>query len=742
MKTKTSPATRLARAFLLHFTNYSFPQYQADPAHALIASKLDDVRRGEIKRLMIFAPPQHGKSELTSVRLPALWLGNRPDDTVILTSYAADLAESKSREARNLVESVEYQRLFSIHAARDSRAVNHWKVDGHRGGMLTGGVGGPITGHGAELAIIDDPVKNWEEAYSETYRERVWDWWRSTLRTRVREGAPIVLIMCMTGETPVRMADGTERPLSEIKVGDRVATYDNGELGTSTVQNWANQGPDTIYEVRMKSGRRVRANARHPFRVIQEKGAATWVRLESLRAGMKVRSVEVPIRVSSAPPQGVEPLRSVRACACPTMARPATPQGIDRLRPAMLPDERFGSRDATVSPSRSTTGFLRNRTDGVPSVESALTRSPGPSTGPRSSASTTTTIQGSSEASCATTATSSLPERTLRPSCEQPSSIWSIGTDEIIEIVAAGIEDVFDIEVERTHNFIANGLEVSNTRWHEDDLAGRLLLDQPGEWEVLRLPALAETQDERDESARLLGLPLGQPDPLGRAPGEALCPRRFSAETLEQIKRDVGPLVWWSLYQGVPRAPGGAWFKREMFPIVEIGPVGTMRIRWWDLADSEDSGARTAGVLMTIEPPGLVYVEHAVFGQWAADKRDSVIRQTAQADGRNVQVWMEQEPGSGGKYQCEALVRQLAGYPAFYEPSTGSKDARMVPFISQARGGNVRVVRGEWNRAYIDEMCALPTGRYRDMADATSGAYNKLAAVGILRQVQVRMRSR
>ena len=466
---------RLARRHLPHFTNYTFPQYQADPAHALIASKLDDVRRGEIKRLMIFAPPQHGKSELTSVRMPALWLGNRPDDTVILTSYAADLAESKSREARNLVESVEYQRLFPIHAARDSRAVNHWKVDGHRGGMLTGGVGGPITGHGAELCIIDDPVKNWEEAYSETYRERVWDWWRSTLRTRVREGAPIVLIM---------------------------------------------------------------------------------------------------------------------------------------------------------------------------------------------------------------------------------------------------------------------------TRWHEDDLAGRLLLDQPGEWEVLRLPALAETQEERDESARLLGLPQGQPDPLGRAPGEALCPRRFSAETLEQIKRDVGPLVWWSLYQGVPRAPGGAWFKREMFPIVEIGPVGTMRIRWWDLADSEDSGARTAGVLMTIEPPGLVYVEHAVFGQWAADERDSVIRQTAQMDGRNVQVWMEQEPGSGGKYQCEALVRQLAGYPAFYEPSTGSKDARMVPFISQARGGNVRAVRGEWNRAYIDELCALPTGRYRDMADATSGAYNKLAAVGILRQVQVRMRSR
>jgi hypothetical protein len=99
---------------------------------------------GEIQRLMIFAPPQHGKSELTSVRLPAFWLGKRPDSPVILTSYAASLAESKARQARAIVESLDYQALFPETRIRsDSRSVSRWELADHRGGMLSIGVGGP-----------------------------------------------------------------------------------------------------------------------------------------------------------------------------------------------------------------------------------------------------------------------------------------------------------------------------------------------------------------------------------------------------------------------------------------------------------------------------------------------------------------------------------------------------------------------------------------------------------------------
>jgi len=181
---------------LIGFTKATFPQYRAEAAHRLIAHHLDRVVAGECRRLMIFAPPQHGKSELSSVRLPAYWMGKRPDDPVILTSYGADHAYRLSRHARQCVESDEYQGVFpGIKTQGDSRAVDHWELEGHRGGLLATGVGGPITGQGAMLGIIDDPVKGWEQAQSVTYRDSTWDWYLSTFRTRIWEGGAIVVLM-------------------------------------------------------------------------------------------------------------------------------------------------------------------------------------------------------------------------------------------------------------------------------------------------------------------------------------------------------------------------------------------------------------------------------------------------------------------------------------------------------------------------------------------------------------------
>ena len=272
------------------------------------------------------------------------------------------------------------------------------------------------------------------------------------------------------------------------------------------------------------------------------------------------------------------------------------------------------------------------------------------------------------------------------------------------------------------------------TRWHEDDLAGRLLREQADRWAVLRLPALAETQEERDENDRRLGLPTGRLDPLGRRPGEPLCPKRFSLEALEEIRRDVGPLAWAAEYQGVPRAPEGNRFKRHWFPIVDAAPVQARRVRYWDKAGTAGGGAYTAGVLMA-EAEGIYYIEDVVRGQWSAGQREQVIRQTAELDrqkyGNTVQIWIEQEPGSGGKESAENTIRNLAGFPVFADRVTGDKDIRLEPFAAQAEAGNVRLVRGPWNGVYIEELCAIPNGPYRDQADATAGAFNRLtSAVG------------
>lgn len=272
------------------------------------------------------------------------------------------------------------------------------------------------------------------------------------------------------------------------------------------------------------------------------------------------------------------------------------------------------------------------------------------------------------------------------------------------------------------------------TRWHEDDLCGRILAEQGDEWTVLRLPAEAETQEVRDQNNRFLYLPVGLPDPLGRKPGEPLAPLRFSREALEEFKRDLGSVVWGALYQGVPRPLEGSRFKREWFShFVDAVPKEAKRVRYWDKAGTEDGGAFTAGVLVAVHR-GLVYIEDVVKGQWSAMEREDIIRQTAELDaqkyGRSgVKIWLEQEPGSGGKESAEATIRRLAGFSVRKETVTGDKDVRLEPFAAQAEAGNLRLKRARWNQEYIEEFVALPNGTYRDQSDATAGAFNKLHIV-------------
>jgi len=143
---------------------------------------------------MVFMPPRHGKSEIVSKKFPAWYIGRHPDREVIISSYSADLAFDFSRIARNTLRE-HGPDVFGVQVARDTSAVGRWGIEGHRGGLTAAGVGGPITGRGAHVAIIDDPVKNAEEAASEVIRERVWDWYRSTLYTRLAPGGAIVLVM-------------------------------------------------------------------------------------------------------------------------------------------------------------------------------------------------------------------------------------------------------------------------------------------------------------------------------------------------------------------------------------------------------------------------------------------------------------------------------------------------------------------------------------------------------------------
>lgn len=141
---------------------------------------------------MVMMPPRHGKSETSSFWTPAWFLENWPDRRVILCSYEADFAASWGRRVRNLI--TENQDRFTVRVADDSSAAERWHTTAG-GAMATAGIGGPITGKGGDMLILDDPIKNSEQANSATYRDRAWEWWGSTFLTRREPGASVVMVL-------------------------------------------------------------------------------------------------------------------------------------------------------------------------------------------------------------------------------------------------------------------------------------------------------------------------------------------------------------------------------------------------------------------------------------------------------------------------------------------------------------------------------------------------------------------
>jgi len=461
----------LARRGLVDFGHYVYRGFVAKPFHARIALALEAVERGEIARLIISVPPRHGKSTLTSEIFPAWFLGRNPDKRIIACSYAASLAHRFSRKARNLIAGHNFsavfgqrgspsrlhvrtdrthdQRPYAVTLADDSRNVGEWDLAApYRGGYTSAGVGGSITGKGAHVLLIDDPVKGAKEAASTTIQESIWEWYLSDAYTRLEENGAIVIIM---------------------------------------------------------------------------------------------------------------------------------------------------------------------------------------------------------------------------------------------------------------------------TRWSEDDLAGRVLRlaaadPEADQWVELRLPALAE-----------------EDDPLGRPEGAALWDEKFPVARLAQIAKAITARPFAALFQQRPVPAGGDLFETGRLRIVDAAPADAERVRYWDKAGTQGAGAYTAGVRMARGYDGVFYVEHVERGQWASHSRNQVMENTTNRDGSAVTVWVEQEPGSGGKESAEITVKMLAGSLVRVERVTGDKITRALPYSAQVNAGNVCLVKGLWNQAYIEELTMAPNGKYWDQIDASSGAFNKLA---------------
>ena len=160
----------------------------------LICEKLMQVEEGKIKRLMIFLPPRHSKSMTVSETFPSFFIGKKPNRRVILISYGDILARKFGRSNKSKLDEFG-EEVFDISLRSDNASVTNWGIESYRGGMISTGIGGPITGEGADLLIIDDPIKNRKEANSQTYRDMIWNEWQNTLLTRLQPNGAVILIM-------------------------------------------------------------------------------------------------------------------------------------------------------------------------------------------------------------------------------------------------------------------------------------------------------------------------------------------------------------------------------------------------------------------------------------------------------------------------------------------------------------------------------------------------------------------
>jgi predicted phage terminase large subunit-like protein len=264
------------------------------------------------------------------------------------------------------------------------------------------------------------------------------------------------------------------------------------------------------------------------------------------------------------------------------------------------------------------------------------------------------------------------------------------------------------------------------TRWHMDDLAGRLLETEAKKWRIIKLPAIATDAD----------------DPLGREPGEYLWSDdaygyASSLQRIQEQYENAGAMRdWASLYQQTPTPGGGGLFRVEMIETMDAQPeFGWDTVRAWDLAATRDVGTRdpswTVGVKLQRAANDKLIVLDVKRLRGGPDEVEAAIVNTANQDGYNVKISLPQDPGQAGKAQSLYLTRKLMGFNVEATPETGDKATRAAPVVSQVNVGNLAVVRAPWNRPFLDELANFPSGTHEDQVDALSRAFSVLVPQGL-----------
>jgi predicted phage terminase large subunit-like protein len=259
------------------------------------------------------------------------------------------------------------------------------------------------------------------------------------------------------------------------------------------------------------------------------------------------------------------------------------------------------------------------------------------------------------------------------------------------------------------------------TRWNMHDLIGRVMeysKTSDKKWQVITLPALA-----------LEG------DILGREPGEALWPERYPVSELDEKRAILGTYFWQALYQQNPVKKEDASASPEDIKYVDIlpHPSHMRHLRSWDTGATEGGGDFTVGVKWGIqgrvgENPSF-YIQDIARGQWGNTKMEKIIRETAEADGHDCTIVLEQEPGSSGKnYALYLAETVLKGFKVTVKSANTNKWLKAQPFLAALENGQVYAKRAGWNLDLEGEILTFPSGSHDDIIDSASIGFNELVS--------------
>lgn len=258
-------------------------------------------------------------------------------------------------------------------------------------------------------------------------------------------------------------------------------------------------------------------------------------------------------------------------------------------------------------------------------------------------------------------------------------------------------------------------------RLHVADISGTIR-DLKLPYEFLMIPM------EYDPD-RAFTTSIGWKDPRTKR-GELMCPARWPQKVIDDLKLTKGSYAWAGQYDQSPTLREGGMFKRENFRIVEAFPAATRWVRFWDIAATSDQmgadPAYTAGVKLGRQPDGRFIIGDVNRLRAEGNGVRRMIKETAKADGVHVEIGLPQDPGAAGKIVAQDMLLMLAGYIVSAAPESGDKVQRASPVAAQAEAGNIDLIKGDWNEAFLSEASDFPGGKHKDQIDALSGAFAKL----------------